>query len=663
MNSAFRFLLASYAVLAAAFALQAASPALECLPTTDLRRVFDDGYGSLGGRHGALRLSGLRGETVSGQCVLAAHKDLKGVTCSLTPFQQVNGDASIPGQDLRWNFVGSIFIQENSPNRQKQTLTRPAPAWFPDYLSDDRHCSITNRTRQAVYLTIKIPRTAHPGEYNATFTATASNTRVSMPVLLHVYPLTLPEQRHLFVTEWFSTSEFAKHHQLDSSGEAAFYRLLKVYAQNMASHRQNVFRLGLGLIGCRRSAEGKLDFDFSRFDKMAQVFWDTGHMDLLETGFVAGFGKGGWSGSEIVLDHFSVRDAGGGRQSISGEEFLPQFLPAFVNHLRAKGWLDKTVFHISDEPSDHNVMAWRKASDFVHRYAPELRRIDAIETPHCLGDLEVWVPKLDHLATWYSPYQAAQRQGNELWYYTVGIYQGGSLLNKTVDVPLIETRLMPWLNYRYHLAGYLHWGFNAWTDDPINAPGLHRGDGWLVYPKKDGLLDSIRWEQTRNGLEDYECLWLLQDQIARIRATLSPRVAALIDPRQRGLEIASQVVADYYHHTEDPDVLYRARRQAIEETLALDKSPRVILQTIPREYSPVAAGCAVDIHGWAEPGTALVANGEAIPVAADGLFLDQVTPSPEGRIVIEARRDHTRKTITRQFASVGPNPGPTKEVP
>ena len=294
-------------------------------------------------------------------------------------------------------------------------------------------------------------------------------------------------------------------------------------------------------------------------------------------------------------------------------------------------------------------MAWRNASDFVHRYAPELRRIDAIETPHCLGALEVWVPKLDHLATWQDAYEEAQRQGNELWFYTVGIFQGGSLLNKTVDVPLIETRLMHWLNYRYNLRGYLHWGFNAWTDDPINAPGEHRGDGWHVYPKKDGLLNSVRWEQMRNGLQDYECLWLLENKISEMRATLAARVAALIDPRQRGVEIASQVITDYHDHTRNPEVLYQARRQAIEEALALEQSPRVVFQTSPLEHSPVGKGCAIDLHGWAEPGTLLRANGQSVPVAADGLFLAQLPPSAEGKIVLEAEGKSGKKRLVRQF--------------
>ena len=407
-------------------AAYAAQPAFDCFPASDLERVFEDGYGLLEPRAGSLHLFGLRNETISGQCALLARDDVQGLTFSVGPLQRMEGSDIIPQENLTSNFVGGIFIEKNSPNRQPETLLRPAPAWFPDVLTDERTCSLKQGMRKAVYITIRIPPEAPPGDYQATLTASAGSARATLPLTLRVYPLTLPNERHVLVTEWFSTSRFKQHHGVDPSDPERFSRMLGVYARNMAEHRQNVFRVGLDAIESRRAADGKLEFDFSRFDKLAQVFWDTGRMDALETGFIARFGLGGWSGNEILLDEFRVKGADGRRVSVSGKDFLPQFLPAFVGHLRAKGWLGKTLFHICDEPSDHNVMAFRAASDFLDGLAPELRRMDAIETPHCLGALEVWVPKLDHLATWHEAYEDAQRQGNELWFYTVGIFQGGS---------------------------------------------------------------------------------------------------------------------------------------------------------------------------------------------------------------------------------------------
>lgn len=628
----------------------AARSSLECFATSDLVRVFEDGYGQVEPRSDRLSLSGLRNEIVSAQCVVVAHRDLERLSVAVGPLKQPDGSGIIPERQVQWNFVGSIFIQTNSPNQRPGRWIRSAPAWFPDYLSDERECALARGRRKAVYLTIKIPPDAAPGDYQGTVTFTADSERAALPVRLRVYPLTLPEERHLKVTEWFSTAPFRQHHKLDPADESGLLRMLKVYAQNMAEHRQNVFRVPLELIGCTQAANGTLEFDFARFDQWAQVFWDTGRMDVLETGFVARFGEGGWSSRDILLREFAVTDAPTGRRMrMAGEQYLPRFLPALVHHLQQRGWLAQTVFHIADEPSAHNILPWRRAAELVHRYAPELRRMDAIETPHCLGCLEIWVPKLDHLATWFSAYQEAQRLGNELWFYTVGIFQGGSLPNKTVDVPLIESRLLHWLNYRYGLSGYLHWGFNAWTDDPINAPGQHRGDGWQVYPKPDGLLNSLRWEQMRNGLQDYECLGLLEDRIAALKATLSPRAAAFIEPRQRGVEIASQVVPSFYEWTREPDVLYAARRQAIEETLDLDRAPRVLVQTTPLERSPVAPGCAIDVHGWAEPGTTLTVNGRKVPVEPDGLFLAQTPVGRDGAIVVEARCSGGVKRLVRRF--------------
>lgn len=637
------------AAIGSCTAVEAAAPPLDVFATSDAVRVFEDGYACPEKPEREIRVFGLRGETISGQLAIRAAADLEKVTISVGPLRSVKGPAAIGEKDVAWNFIESIFIEKNTRKVRKSDLTRPAPARFPDCLGDERQCSIGAGTLKAVYLTIRIPADAEPGDYQGTVTVASSAAKSTLPVTLTVYPLTLPDERHLMVTEWFSTSKF-KQQGVDTSDMEQVLKMLRVYAENMAEHRQNVFRVSLGLIESTLAADGELAHDFSLFDRWAQVFWDTGRMDAMETGFVAHFADGHWSSREVVLNDFTVKDLATGRSKrLPGKEFLPRFLPALVKHLAGKKWLAKTLFHIADEPSQHNVMTWREASDFVHRCAPELRRMDAIETPHCLDRLEVWVPKLNHLATWQCAFEDAQRRGNELWFYTVGIYQSGSLPNKTVDVPLVESRLLHWLNYRYQTSGYLHWGLNAWTDDPWNAPGQHNGDGWHVYPKPGGLLNSLRWEQMRAGIQDYECLWLLDETIRQVRAKLSPRVAELIQPSQRGVEIAAQVVRTYGDYERDPRVLYAARRQAIEETLDLDRSPRLIVQTTPRELSEVFNDASVDVHGWAEPGTTVKLNGNAVPVAADGLILEDVRPSREGTVTIEAERGGVKKTVVRTF--------------
>ena len=616
---------------------------------SDLERVFEDGY-NCPGPQDAIEIFGIRNEYICAQCVIKADKDLGRVTIYVSPLRHAESSVLLPESAIKWNFVGSIPVEQNTPKYRKADLIRPAPARFPDYLAEQDQTTVEKDKYKSVFLTVKIPRDADAGTYTGSIIAKTDAGDRSLPLRLTVYPLTLPDERHLMVTEWYTTGRFQKFHGIDSSDPEQFYWMLGVYASNMAEHRQNVFRVSLDLIASKVDKDGKLKFDFSRFDKWAQIFWDTGRMNLLETGFVARFGQGGWSSREIVLRDFRVEKESTSRMiTVPGKEFLPQFLPALENHLREKDWLEKTVFHIADEPSNHNVMSWREASQFVHEHAPALRRIDAIETTHCFDRLEIWVPKLDYLATWYDTYEKARRQGAELWFYTVGIFQKGSYPNKTVDVPLIESRILHWLNYRFGLKGYLHWGFNSWTDDPYNAPGEHRGDGWHVYPKKDGLINSLRWEQMRNGIQDYEYLWMLENKIKQIRDTLGEPLSTMIEPSRRPTEIASQVVKTTHLYSKDPNVLYSAKRQIIEELLALEKSPQVLVQTNPLEHSTIANDCAVDVYGYAEPETKIIINGKETPVGEDGLFMESTGLSKENAIVIDAQRKSGKKTVVRMF--------------
>ena len=620
----------------------------ECYVVSDLVRIFEDGY-NLPETQERLEIFGIRNEYLSAQCVIKANQDLHNVTVSLGPLKHVLLSTVIPADDLEWNFVGSIPIEENTPKYRKTDLIRTAPAKFPDYLAEDRKVFLKKGDYKAVYLTIKIPHNVEAGYYEGAVTIQTDEAEISLPLSLKLYPLTLPDERHLMVTEWFTTGNFRKFHDIDNSDSERFYEMLRLYAENMAEHRQNVFRVSLNLITCMQAEDGSLKFDFSKFDKWSNTFWETGRMNLLETGFVARFGEGGWSSKEIVLRDFPARkESTNKRIMIPGKEFLARFLPVFENHLREKGWLEKTVFHIADEPSNHNVMNWRDASEYVHQHAPALRRIDAIETTHCFDRLEIWVPKLDHLATWHEIFESAQNQGYELWLYTVGIFQKGSYPNKTVDVPLIESRILHWLNYRFGLKGYLHWGFNQWTDDPFTAPGRHRGDGWHVYPKKDGLINSLRWEQMRNGIQDYEYFWMLEDKIRKMKAGLGPRLS-IIEPSRRGVEIASQVVKTMDAYTKNPVTLYKVKKQIIDEILDLDKTPRIIVQTNPLEHSIVANDCAIDVFGWAESGTEIVVNGRKLFLADDGLFMENVSLSRDQTIVVQAKNKKGQKTIVRSF--------------
>ena len=111
------------------------------------------------------------------------------------------------------------------------------------------------------------------------------------------------------------------------------------------------------------------------------------------------------------------------------------------------------------------------------------------------------------------------KRGKEAWFYTC-LYPQGTYLNRFIQQPVLKTRLLQWLNYRYDFTGYLHWGGNYWTDDPFHDTDasipsgdgkmelLPAGDAFITYPwrEKYSIHSSIRLEAMRDGIEDYELL-------------------------------------------------------------------------------------------------------------------------------------------------------------
>jgi hypothetical protein len=147
---------------------------------------------------------------------------------------------------------------------------------------------------------------------------------------------------------------------------------------------------------------------------------------------------------------------------------------------------------------------------------------------------------------------------------------------------------------------------------------------------------------------------MLENKISKIRETLSERLSKMIEPSRRGVEIASQVVRTMSEYNKDPNVLYNAKRQVIEELLDLDKSPLLIVQTNPLEHTKMANDCAVDVFGWAEPGTKIVINNRESPLSSDGLFMENVALSRDNTIVVKAANEKGQKSIVRSFKVMYP---------
>jgi hypothetical protein len=622
---------------------------IDLFSVSDMVRVFNDGY-KMPKTYDTIKLYGIKGEIISGQFVIKTGKTQEKVTLSIAPVRNNKSGGVFPENSIGWNFVGTVPLVKNTPNQPDEILVRKAPARFPDYLIEERQLTIKEKTLQPVWITVTVPETIEEGNYQGMVTVKGNKEVKSIPLDITIYPLTIPSERHLDVVEWYNTSGFERFHGISGEYSPEWFKMLSIYAENMVLHRQNIFQVPMETIQISRSAEGELQFDFTRFDQIAEVFWKTGKMDRLETGELTTFGPERWNSKEIYLKDFTLRDINNdGAVTLHGEEVIPYLIPAFENHLRQKGWLSKTIFGIKDEPSLHNSIPYNRVSAYIHEFAPDLKRYDAIETTNVLNELEIAVPKLDHFSNWYENFINWRNGDKELWFYTVGIYQGSMFPNKTIDVPLIDTRLIHWLNYKYDATGYLHWGWNQWNENPFEDVGMHIGDAWHVYPSKTGVLNSIRWEEMRNGIQDYEYFWLLENSVKELKDSLGSRFNWII-PDQRGKEISGRVIKSFVDRTRDPEVLNKAKMAVIKELLDMKKDPGLYVQTNPPEGSVITDQSTIEVYGWTDPGTMIAVNGRELPVSPQGFFADQFKLFERtNNIVVQATGLRGSKVIHRTY--------------
>ena len=244
---------------------------------------------------------------------------------------------------------------------------------------------------------------------------------------------------------------------------------------------------------------GELTFDFSRFDRWVRIFQEEGVIGRIEGGHIGGR-IGGWE-SNFVVSTRAVRNGAAvpehaAPDSEAAKSFYRRFFPALVEHLRQQGWLECYLQHLADEPIACNLESYRALSALARQYAPELKLMEANHSKDLTGAIDVWVPQLNYLHEQYAFYQERQAAGDEVWFYTC-VFPQGEYANRFIEQPLIKTRLLHWINFTYGITGYLHWGYNQWTDDnPIThttrphggPPYLPAGDPWIVYPGTDGPL-------------------------------------------------------------------------------------------------------------------------------------------------------------------------------
>lgn len=535
-----------------------------------------------------VELAAARNEKEPLQLAVRSRQPLSQIQVDLQPLLGPNGFAL---DDVTVNVVGYVpidyptnYYESHSPAWHRKVPTARAscdgwPGMWPDPLLPTRAFDLPADATQPIWITLGIPRQAPAGRYSGTVRLLRDGkSLIELPLALHVWDFTLPDESHL-------AAIFDVRFGPDAG----------VWGKSLSEMYPDIIRFmaarrlcpdGVSPSPVFRRENGRLTADFTAYDKAAQVYFDELKFPHAYTPWdLYAFGWGHPPkpvfGEEPYAGHPPFESVDRSQLRPEYKRAYQEVLRCFWKHVKDKGWDQRIVLYVSDEPFDHeeHIRTQMKAvCEMVHEvdrsipiYASTWKHV-----PEWDGSLDVW--GIGHDGRVPTEQMAKLRAAGDRLRFTTD----GQLCT---DTPYCAVeRLLPHYCFQYGVEAYEFWGITWQTYNPFRF-GWHRyihqesepgksswirypnGDGFLLYPGAplgySGVVSSIRCEQAREGVEDYEYLVLLRQRIAQAKAAGKDVAAA-----EQALSLAADLVpipnAGGRFSTKilpDPERLYDVRKQ------------------------------------------------------------------------------------------------------
>ena len=436
------------------------------------------------------------------------------------------------GWSVRVRRVGYVPMRHHNTPVEASSLDVEGraliPGYVPDPLFDESEMRLPVGETHAFWITARPGRAATPGVHSIKVRVCPDRGRaMTHRVRVRLHDVVLKPRKDFHITNWFYIDALMDWYRTDHF-DKRFWSILPKYMQDVAQHGQDtiyvpVFTPPLDgvktpsqLMRVTRSGRDTYRFDWSdvkRYIGLAKrsgvrnfewchpfTQWGVKHAIRIYEG----------QGQDEKL----LWPPSTGATSKTYRAFLSQYLPRLHRFLSEEKLLNRSFFHVSDEPHGERDLAnYRKARSLLAELAPWMKVMDALSDIAYgrEGVTDMPIPSIRTALDFL-------REDIASWcYYCCG--PRGPFLNRLMDTPLAKIAMHGFLFYRWPFKGFLHWGYNYWyrsqTRDPIDPyaeqdglkwPGWAYGDPFVVYPGLDGPVDSIRWEILGESLQDYRLL-------------------------------------------------------------------------------------------------------------------------------------------------------------
>lgn len=560
MQTTQRHLVTAVALLAlAAGSLPAAgAPSLELFSVPAVHKIMPTEPPSAAWQRGQARLECAQNEWEAAQVVVRAGETVTGLALTVSALRTPQG-ASLPAAAMRLCRVE--WVDANAPyeaDRPSETPDfRPDPLPRVDPAAE--RFSVEPGRNLVFWVLIGVPEGATPGLYEGRLAvATQGQPEASLTLSLRVRAFALPRRPILQSLIGLAEGNLYKAHGCTTPEQKE--AVIRLYFDEYIRARLSPFLYAPSTIafnplpgvrinwqfatGPDGAPTGAVTVDFGGFDREAELY-----LNQRQAFSAFNIAPYLWTRREkdgskaLALRIVDAKGTAVERLNADGsvnpvfDAVVVAVFRQIAQHLDAKGWLDRAIYYVTDEPGDDDTPAIAQVCRLVREADPRLRTAltyDPANRPR-LAELvdakgrsliSVWIP---YCSLYREDVAAQQRaRGAEYWLYDV---KDTCLITHSGQTH----RAMFWDVWRRDAKGYLYylstyWGRDAtpWDRPSFMLPGVtyryRQGDGYFFYPPQraynpvppilDTAVTSIRWELLREGAEDYDTLRLLEDLTA-----------------------------------------------------------------------------------------------------------------------------------------------------
>jgi len=448
-------------------------------------------------------------------------------------FMEASNLTSAKGKVISQNQV-SLFLEHYIMLYAKSSPVG-ATGYWPDALAplkepfnmNAQYAVVANRP---IWVDVSIPSGTAPGVYSGTLKISQNGKLLeTLQVELEVYNFSLPEKTHLITYMNVSKGQLARFYH-KGSNTPEIEQLTQTYYEFLYAHRMEPwFNDPLEPQISMKGDKVEVTFDETRYQY---------YLNKLKTNRVLLNAFPSALKNQIADEPFSK----GFNEKV--KSYLSQVESWFVKH----GWKDRLVFNSPiDEPNTkkdfEETRTWAQLVHDATNDVPFLSTKSPLPNKNNpdWGTLRGHVDNFSiHGNSMNNPelkqaIMEEQAKGGEMTWY-ISCDQVYPQPNYFIDAPALDLVMVPWITARYNMDGILYWAANFWSETPnpwldavtfisgfVCSDGyVLNGEGSLLYPGDytkrytgqpdfNGPVSSIRFELLREGIEDYEYLWMLKD--------------------------------------------------------------------------------------------------------------------------------------------------------